>query len=204
MPEKMTKEEFYNVIEEWISKPKESWNHITLVAYFYWKYKQKNGVEYTPARWSGNPASSKECRDFTKVFNSFAPDKYSDLPMEEKRIVRIDTYNKVYNYINWMFDYKCRYGDNSKAITTQFFLAPYSMNEFQLMYSKAVKAGKSKDKITELISWCQKENPEVLDLHQIEKPDDIKMILKYAERYCLPDNATERILVKKAMQMGII
>lgn len=201
---KMTKQEFYNQIEEWISAPKEKWNHVTLVAYFYHKYYQRNGIQFTPARWSGNPASSKECRDMSRIFNTFAVDNYKELSSEEKRKERAKVNKKIYNYINWMFDYKHRYGDKGKAVTTQFFLSPYALNEFQVMYNRAMKKRSSKSKIEQLVSWCKNEMPELLEIHQIDKADDIKLIDKYADMYHLSDSSNERRLVNKASAMGII
>lgn len=204
MSQKMTKQEFYNIIEEWISAPREKWNHVTVVAYFYHKYFQRNGIHFTPARWSGNPASSKECRDFARVFKIFAPDNYSDLDYAKKQEVRVATYTKIYNYINWMFDYKHRYGDKGQAVTTQFFISPYALNEFQIMYKRALRKQESRSKIKELISWCQSEMPEILEVHQIEKPDDLKLINKYADMYSLEDSSNERRLINQAQKMGII
>lgn len=201
---KMTKQEFYDQIEEWISAPKDKWNHVTLVAYFYHKYRERNGVQFTPARWSGNPASSKECRDIARVFDIFAVDGYKELSAEQKRQERERVNKKIYNYINWMFDYKHRYGDKGKAVTTQFFLSPYALNEFQVMYNRAMKQKNSKSRIEQLISWCKNEMPEILEIHQIDKADDIKLINKYADMYSLPDSSNERRLVDKASALGII
>lgn len=201
---KMTKSEFYNLIDEWISQPKERWNHVTLVAYFYHKYKQRNGVNFTPNRWSGNPASSKECRDIARIFKLFAIDNYSELNSENKKLERIKTNQKIYNYINWIFDFKYRYGDNGVAVTTQFLFAPYNLNEFQIMYSKALKKNDSASKIDKLLNWCKKEMPEILDSHEIQNIKDIELIKKYAEMYNLEDNSNEIILIKKSIKMGLI
>lgn len=200
----MTKEEFYQKIDEWIKQPKENWNHITLVAYFYHKYFKRNGIHFTPARWSGNPASSKECRDMAKIFEIFAVEGYKELPPSEKKIERERVINKIYNYINWMFDYKYRYGNKGVGVTTQFFLSPYSLNEFQIMYDRALKKQSSKSKIEELILWCKAEIPDVLEIHQIEKADDLKLITQYADMYKLSDASNERRLLNKAAKMGII
>ena len=203
MSVKMTKQEFCDIIDEWISAPKSKWNHVTLVAYFYYKYKEKNGVHFTPTKWTGNPASSKECRDIKKVFDSFAPD-YANLKADEKKELRVKTYIKIYNYINWMFDYKHRYGDKGKAVTTQFFLSPYAINEFQIMYNRALKKTESEDKIGTLLDWCKKEMPELLDSHQVFKADDLNLIQKYADMYSLEESSNERRLVKQAKVLGII
>lgn len=204
MAKGMTKKEFYDKIEEWISHPKDRWNHVTAVAYFYHKYHERNGVHFTPARWSGNPASSKECRDFAKVFKIFVDENYDNMSASNKREERIRVYQKIYNYINWMFDYKHRYGDKGRAVTTQFFIAPYSLNEFVVMYNRAMKKAASKGTIDKLIKWCKEEMPEVLDSHQITKAEDIKLIDKYADMYGLPENSNERRLVARASEMGII
>lgn len=201
---KMTKQEFYDSIDEWISAPREKWNHVTFVAYFHHKYFQKNGTHFATLRWNGNPASSKECRDMAKIFEIFASEDYKELPSDLKQLEKERVNRKIYSYINWMFDYKHRYGDKGLAITTQFFLAPYSINEFQIMYDKALKQKSSTATIEELIIWCKNEMPEVLNEHQISRPEDIKLIDKYADLYKLPDSSNERKLVSKAIAMGIV
>ena len=129
----MTKNEFYKVAEDWISHPKENWNHLTLMAYFYHKYKKRSGVNFYPASWSGNPALTKESRDFAKLFKIWAPEDYALLDSDKKRGARSIVNQKAYNYINWMFDYKFRYGN--KAVTgTGIFLNNNMLNEFEVMY----------------------------------------------------------------------
>lgn len=204
MSSTMTKEQFYNIIEEWVSKPRDTWNHVTLVAYFYKKYKEKNGINFTPSSWRGNPASSKECRDIKKLFDLFSPNDYEELGKEKKLEVKSEIYNKIYNYINWMFDYKYRQADKSMAITTQFFLSPYNLNQFQIMYNNAMSKKKDLNKIDILLKWCKDELPDILDNHQIAKPDDLLLINKYADSYNLNDFSSERKVLKKAKELGLI
>jgi len=200
----MTRDEFYNSIEKWISAPKEGWNHITLMAYFFHKYEKKNGSRYMPTTWRGNPGSTKECKDISKIFNNFAPDDYKTLSSEEKKQIKSKVNRKIVNYINWMFDYKYRYGNKGRAITTQFFLAPYALNEFQIMYDSAIRNFKSKNTIAKLVSWCKKEAPSILDNHELDSENDLKLIAKYAEMYSLESSSDEMRVISKAKAMGII
>ena len=130
----MTQDEFYENIPEWISQDKSRWNHITLMAYFCHKYKEVNGVRFRLVRWKGDPGKGKESRDFSSLIKVLAPERYESLPKEEKEEVKSYVVLKIYNYINWMFDYKFRSGD--KSVTgTGIFLMPSMINEFERMYS---------------------------------------------------------------------
>ena len=106
----MTRTEFYQRIDHWISQEKSKWNHLTLMAYFYHKYNKRTGVNFMPASWKSNPALTKESRDFSKLFKLFAPDNYKSCSKEVKKEIRHEVNQKIYNYINWMFDYKFRFG----------------------------------------------------------------------------------------------
>ena len=119
----MNQQEFYENIPNWISKDKDSWNHITLMAYFCHKYKEKHGVNFRLVRWKGDPGKGKESRDFAKLFKVLAPEDYNNLTGGDKQDIRSGVILKIYNYINWMFDYKSRRGD--KSVTgTGLFLMP--------------------------------------------------------------------------------
>lgn len=200
----MTREEFYNVLSEWTTQPLEKWNHVTMVAFFYSKFKEKNGIDFMPVRWSGNPASSKECRDIAKLFRMFVPENYDDLNPFDKIEYRQAAYQKIYHYIDWMFNYKHRMGDSGKAITTQFFLAPYTLNEFLIMYNKAKNKQKTKSKIDLLITWCKTETPEIFEKHQLETASDLKFIEKYIQSYKLDQNSLESRVINKSKELGLI
>ena len=131
----MNQDEFYEKIPEWISQEKARWNHITLMAYFCHKYEKVNGVKFRLVRWKEDPGKGKESRDFSKLFDTFARLDYKELSKEEKEAEKLKVITRIYNYINWMFDYKFRSGD--KSVTgTQLFLMPSMINEFDRMYSK--------------------------------------------------------------------
>jgi hypothetical protein len=199
----ITREEFYSKIDEWISKPKEAWNHLTMVAYFYKKYHLANDTHFIPARWSGNPASSKECKDIKKVFDNFVSDNYIDLDKPEKIEERVRVYVKIYNYINWLFDFKYRHTDRS-VITTQFMLQPYNLNAFNIAYKTAMSKQQSKDKISVFKDWCKSENPNILERFQIESKDDLILISRYIKTYELGNDSAEHKAVSYAKEIGLI
>jgi hypothetical protein len=199
----MTQDEFYEKIPEWISKPKASWNHITLMAYFCHKYTEVHGVRFRLVRWNSDPGKGKESRDFSKLFKTFAPEGYADLDFKKKKTIKKDIIIKIYNYINWMFDYKFRRGD--KSVTgTRIFLLPSMINEFERMYASFVQNNKSKDKMNILVEWAKSNLPEIFGLHQVEEAGDLRMIERYHKTYMLPSESPESILLKKAKEMELI
>lgn len=193
---KMTKEEFYEKIPAWIDVPKERWNHVTLVAYFYHKYFQKNKIHFSPVTWNGNPASSKECRDLTKVYDMFKPGNYDQLSEEQKQAARRATYLAVYNYINWMFDYKHRFGNNSVAVTTQYFISPSSLNQFKIMYDKHLKAGKKVADSIDLEKFVKENYPKIYSEHNFDNKNSIKMFIAYVDSEDF-DEDSEELKVRK-------
>jgi len=199
----MTRYEFYEMIEEWISKDKEKWNHVTLMAYFYYKYRQKTGANFMPASWKTNPALTKECRDFSKLSKLWAPAHYDFLDSEGKAKARISINQKIYNYINWMFDYKFRYG--GKVVTgTGIFLNHNMLNEFEVMYNAYLSKSRESQGIAALIEWAKIHVPSVLDNHQLERVEDIGMISRYIQMYELDVSAPEHKLVSKAKELKLI
>lgn len=199
----MNQDEFYEKIPEWISKPKETWNHITLMAYFCHKYQKVHGVRFRLVKWASDPGKGKESRDFAKLFKTLAPEGYSTLCPSEKKVVRAQVNAKVYNYINWIFDYKFRRGD--KSVTgTKLFLLPSMINEFERMYSAFLLKKKSENKFETLLGWAKKKTPAVFDHHQMEYPEDIGMLRTYADTYSLGEGSAEVLLLKKAEELGLI
>ena len=97
----MTQDEFYEKIPEWISKPKETWNHITLMAYFCHKYQAVHGVRFRLVRWASDPGKGKESRDFAKLFKTFAPENYASLSSDEKRKIREVLNLKIYKQLSY-------------------------------------------------------------------------------------------------------
>jgi len=199
----MEKEEFYKKIPIWISEPKEKWNHITLLAYFCYKYEKKNGVRFSLSNWKVNPGKSKESRDFARLFSEFSPHNYSLLPLDEKLEARVKTNKKIYNYINWMFDFKFRSGE--KSVTgTGIFLLKAIINEFERMYISFLKKEKVKDVFNNFCTWCEKEEPEIFNLQQLNNIEDLLVLSRYIEMYSLGESDVEYRAVKKAKDMGLL
>jgi hypothetical protein len=198
----MTQDEFYEKISEWISKPKSSWNHITLMAYFCHKYEAENNIKFRLVRWKADPGKGKESRDFSRLFKTLAPENYNDLKSDKKKEAKEYIIVKIYNYINWMFDYKFRSGE--KSVTgTQIFLMPSMINEFERMYSNFLKKNKDVLKFSALVQWSKENIPEIFEMHQIDHIEDLNMIAKYVEIYNLEDDSLERTLLNKAKTMEI-
>ena len=199
----MNQEEFYAKIPEWIAKPKSTWNHITLMAYFCHKYEQKNGVKFRLVRWKSDPGKGKESRDFAKLFKTLAPENYASLDKERKKEVKEEVTHKIYNYINWMFDYKFRRGDRS-VTGTKLFLMPAMINEFERMYSSFLLKKKNENSMESLLTWAKEKVPSVFDYHEIEDVRDIKMLQEYIKSYSLEEDSPESILLKKAKEMNLV
>ncbi len=199
----MTRTEFYQQIDTWIEQDKSRWNHLTLMAYFYHKYNKRTGVNFIPASWKSNPALTKESRDFAKLFKLFAPEYYESMSGELKTQTKHKINQKIYNYINWLFDFKMRYG--SKTVTgTGIFLNNNMLNEFEVMYNAQLKKREESSSIEDLKKWAQKLIPMVLESHQLERVEDLNMILRYIEMYSLDDSSPEKQLIKKAQEMKLI
>jgi hypothetical protein len=198
----MTEEEFFLKIPEWIKADKKDWNIVTIVAYFCNKYEQKNGIRYKLVRSKAGPTSTKETRDFSKLFSIFAPENYKDLPPEQKASFREEINKKIYNYINWMFDYKFRSGDRS-VNGTQLFLSPSIINEFERMYSKFVRNGEIKNSFSDLKSIIEKEYPIFLDRNELTTLDDLNMIQRIWIQKGKPENIESKV-INLAIKMGIL
>lgn len=199
----MTEKEFYEKIPEWISQDISRWNHITLLAYFCHKYEKKNGVKFRLVRAKKGPTMGKEAADFAKLFRTLSPEDYNDLSSDEKSKVRIKINKKIYNYINWMFDYKFRRGEQS-VNGTKLFLIPSIIVEFERMYSSYLNKQKNKNTFDTLTRWCKANIPEVYDTHQLDRPEDLKIIQRYADMYKLDDNSSELMVIKKAKELKLL
>jgi len=199
----MNQQEFYENIPDWISKDKDSWNHITLMAYFCHKYREKHGVNFRLVRWKGDPGKGKESRDFAKLFKALAPEDYSDLTGDNRQDIKKDVILKIYNYINWMFDYKFRRGD--KSVTgTGLFLMPSMINEFERMYGDYVSHKKKRRSIETLVSWAKHNLPEIFSKHQVEECSDLRMIETYIKTYSLSKDSPESLLLAKAKELEVL
>lgn len=199
----MTQDEFYENIPTWISKDRSTWNHITLMAYFCYKYEKKHNARFRLVRWKSDPGKGKESRDFAKLFDILSPDNYKALDSKSKKVVKKDLIDKIYNYINWMFDYKFRRGDRS-VTGTGLFLMPSMINEFERMYLKHMALRSTESKMSKLISWAENNIPDVLDRHDLESVGDLKMIKAYAESYSLEHDSCEHLLIRKAKELEVL
>jgi len=199
----MTQDEFYENIPAWISKDRSTWNHITLMAYFCYKYEKKHNARFRLVRWKSDPGKGKESRDFAKLFDILSPDNYKALDSKSKKVVKKDLIDKIYNYINWMFDYKFRRGDRS-VTGTGLFLMPSMINEFERMYLKHMALRSTESKMSKLISWAENNIPDVLDRHDLESIGDLKMIKAYAESYSLEYDSCEHLLIRKAKELEVL
>ena len=199
----MIQEEFYQKVPEWISQDKDRWNHITLMAYFCHKYQEKHGVRFRLVRWNTDPGKGKESRDFARLLKVLAPEGYEDLPSNDKKEIKKEVILKIYNYINWMFDYKFRRGD--KSVTgTQIFLMPSMINEFERMYATYINKHGQIEKMNILVKWAESNLPKIFDIHQVEEPGDIKMIERYYKTYNLSDSSTECLFLNKAKELELL
>lgn len=199
----MTEEEFFNHIEDWIATDVSQWTHVTLLAYFCHKYEEKNGVRFRLVRAKKGPALGKEAADFAKLFRTLAPENYKELSKPLKDKARHKTNLKIYNYINWMFDYKFRRGQQS-VNGTRIFLVSSIIVEFERMYNSYLSKQGSASKMDKLISWCKQEAHDIFQSHQLEREDDIKMIQRYADMYSLGDDSLERRVLAKASEVGLL
>lgn len=199
----MTEEEFYENIPEWIKTSYDKWTHITLLGYFCHKYQSKHGVKFRLVRSRKGPTAGKESADFARLFRLLAPENYSDLSSSAKALIRTEVNLKIYNYINWMFDFKFRRGERS-VTGTQIFLIPAMINEFERMYAAYLVKQKSRTGIEKLIDWCKKETPEIFLIHQLERINDLKIIEKYVKMYDLELNSPEARVIKKALELELL
>ena len=141
--------------------------------------------------------------NFSKLFKTFAPENYTTLPPSEKKKIREVLNVKIYNYINWMFDYKFRRGDRS-VTGTKIFLLPSMINEFERLYSSFLSKKASSDNMSSLISWAKESLPSVFENHQLDDIEDLKMIKKYKDFYELSEDSAESVLISKAIKLGVL
>ncbi len=197
----MTEEEFYQKIPKWIGADRSTWNHITLFAYFCDKYHKKTGVRFKMVRSKSGPTSTKETKDFAKLISIFSSDNYESLDKEQQIIEKNSAINKVYNYINWMFDYKHR--NNPTVSGTQIFLVPSMINEFERMYSAYLLRQKTNSSIDIFLGWIKNNYPALTNSHQLETVNDILLFSKYVE-----NNKKKKeeylVVLDKAKELGII
>ena len=199
----MDQDEFYEKIPDWISAPRDRWNHITLMAYFCHKYQIKNDVRFRLVRWRSDPGKGKESKDFARLFKTLAPENYASLPKQDKSLAKKVVIQKIYNYINWMFDYKFRSGERS-VTGTNLFLMPAMINEFERMYTTFLEKGRTKNKVEALLEWGKRETPEVFEAHDLEDKKDLEMLRAYSVSYNLSKNSPECLLLERAKELELI
>ena len=118
------------------------------------------------------------------------------------KFLNIETVNKAYNYINWMFDYKFRSGQ--KSVTgTGIFLMPSMINEFERMYSSFMKKNDQSGRFDSLMAWCKRECPAIFEMHQLDDLGDLIMISKYIDNAQSPSKE-ETLVVNRAKEVGLI
>lgn len=199
----MTEQEFYNNIEEWIKYDLERWNHITMLAYFCWKYEKKHQVKFRLVKSKKGVESSKESADFAKLFKTFAPENYTDLDKDMKSVVRTRTNLKIKNYINWVFDYK--YRNTDKSINgTRLFLVHSLINEFERMYVKHLDKQKNQFSFEMFSSWCKDNANDIFNILELKSKDDLKYLKRYIEQYELSEHTIEMVVFKKAQEFKLI
>ncbi len=198
----MTEEELYEKIPKWIESDKKSWNIVTFFAYFLKKYEDKNGVRFRITKSRNGPLSSKEMRDFSKLFEKFAPENYQTLPPAERESAKEITNIKVYNYINWMFDYKFRMPGASPD-GTQIFFSPSYLNHFERMYSEAMKKKFKKSTLKDFLTEISSIEPRFLDNNECSTEQDLVMIQSIWIQKGKPDNSLGKA-VNLAIKMGIL
>ncbi|MDB2481638.1 hypothetical protein N9W84_00560 [bacterium] len=200
---KMTLGELYSMIPVWVEKDKTKWNHLTLLAYFCHKYQKKHGVRFIFASWKGDLAKTKECKDISKVYKKFLHESYPSLKGQAKKDERFRVICKVYNYINWMFDYKFRSGERS-VTGTKIFQTPSMINEFERQYSAYLNKKQRASGINSFKSFVSSEYPEIYNSHQFDDANDIKIFKRYVEGYNLDKSSDHYKVIFKAKQMGLI
>lgn len=183
--------EFHASKESWTQVPRSKWNVVTFVSHFCIKYEKLYSTNYIFSGWKGNPALTKEGRDFSKILKSF----------QEEGLSKEDSKTKLYNYINWAFDYKGSRGTNINStglLTNNVF-----RNHFEKMYTSFLNKRNSKTGISTLASWCKENNPDILDLYDLNTEKDIIFIKKMVDDFGL-SNGPEFDLIEKAKSMGLI
>lgn len=196
-------EKFYENLEEWATVPVDDWNHVNILAYFCYKYESKHDIRFRLSKSKGGPVRSKESRDFSKLFKILAREDYNHLNSKEKKEERRRVSWMIFNYINWMFDYKFRRGSNS-VNSTSIFLHNSFLNEFERLYVKKLKQMQSQDNLSVLIEWAKENYPEVLEIHQIDSAEDLKMVKKYYDAYDIPEDDPARLFIRKAYDLGLL
>lgn len=198
----MNQSEFLDKAAVWIEADKSSWTHITLLAYFCYRYKERNGVSFRFARWGGHPAKTKESRDFSRLIKAFLPEDFDNLTKENQKDAKKKSISKSYNYINWIFDYKFR--TNDKSVTgTGIFLNHNIMNHFERMWFNHQNKKKKESKLNSFVSWIKSNHPSFLDNYDFEDEKDLGIVLSFIEGNGFDESTSEFLVYKKAKELGL-
>lgn len=192
----MTQNEFAEKAKAWVQKDRKTWTHITMLAYFCVRYKEKHGVNFRFARWNGAPAKTKESRDFSKLLKEFLPENYISMSKDDKSKEKIKALSKVYNYINWMFDYKFRM-KNEGVTGTGIFLNHNILNHFERMWVSHKNKEINSNKVEEVRSWIQSNFPDFLDSYDFQDLKDLKIVFKFIEENSFDESTSERKVLSK-------
>ena len=191
--------EFREVSKEWILKPKSTWNHITILAYFYNKYYNCYGAYFKFANWKGFPAKTKECRDLSKLLKKFYSEDFSYFTKEQQKADKEKAIRKCYNYINWIFDYKFK--QRQYYVTgTLIFLKPSLINEFERMYKAFLLKSKKQSNFNNIKKWIQDNYPDFLNNFSFEDEKDLKIICEFLQENFKPGDS-EYVISKKIKEM---
>lgn len=198
----MNQSEFLEKAAIWIEADKSSWTHITLLAYFCHRYRERNGVRFRFARWGGHPAKTKESRDFSRLIKAFLPEDFDNLTKENQKLAKKKSISKSYNYINWIFDYKFR--TNDKSVTgTGIFLNHNIMNHFERMWFNHQNKKKKESKLNSFVSWIKNNHPSFLDNYDFEDEKDLGIVLSFIEGNGFGEETSEFLVYKKAKSLGL-
>ena len=199
----MTEQEIYNKIDLWIGSSYEDWNHITMMAYFLRKYEETYGVRFSLASYKGNPAKTKECRDFSNLIKKFRSCNYDIKSKDEKSKENYSVNKKVYNFINWVFDQK--FSKSQNTITgTRIFLNYNLINEFEAKYKRYQEKNKDKKKLDAFFKKALQLFPEIKDSYELNSKDDIKIMEQSISFYDLDNSSPEFKIVKAAKKAGLL
>ena len=196
----MTQDEFLNKANVWVEKDKKTWTHITLLAYFCLRYREKHGVNFRFARWNGAPAKTKESRDFSKLIKEFLPDDYVSLNKDNKSDAKISAMSKAYNYINWMFDYKFRM-KNEGVTGTGIFLNHNILNQFERMWFLHQKKNKDQSNLDEFKLWIKDNHPDFSDNYDFQDHKDLEIVIEFIKSNSFKEGTSECAVLKKFNQL---
>jgi len=187
----MNLQEFHSSKQAWVAKEKKSWNIVTFVSYFCIKYKELYGVDYRFSRWSGNPALTKEGRDFSKLLKEY----------KESGLEPLDAKMKLYNYINWSFDYKGRRGTNINSSGLLYHHA--FINEFEKKYAAFINSKKNKHGISSLLDWSITNAPSISKNYDIKSDKDLVFIEEMLKMGGMEGSDEEKI-IEEAKSRGLL